>query len=256
MPNNIRIVLLETTHPGNVGAVARAMLTMNLHELVLVQPHCDPHSSVALARASGAHALLSNAKIVPDLQTAVADCHCVIGSSARQRDTLWEVLDPRTCATYLQDQTTHGPAALIFGRESSGLTRNELDQCSHLVHIPANPDYSSLNIAMAVQVLAYELRMAALQSTIVPEKDHTKTSNPQDQPASSAQKQGFFNHLETTLREIDFLQPGQEHSTLRRLQRLFQRATLAQREIQMLRGVLSAVQRHSNPNKPDSNLGK
>jgi tRNA (cytidine32/uridine32-2'-O)-methyltransferase len=254
MQNNIRIVLLETTHPGNIGAVARAMLTMNLHELILVQPRCDPYSPIAMARASGAHSLLTNAKIVPDLQTAVADCHCVIGSSARQRDTLWEAMDPQACARYLQDQTSYGPVALIFGRESSGLTREELDQCSHLVHIPANPDYSSLNIAMAVQVLAYELRMTTLQATITPGKDHTKTLNPQDQPATSQQKQGFFTHLETTLREINFLQPGQEQSTLRRLERLFQRATPAQREIQMLRGVLSAVQQHSSSNKSVSNL--
>ena len=247
MPHPIRIVLVETTHPGNIGAVARAMLTMNLHELVLVQPQCDIQSPVALARASGAQSILTHATIVPDVQTAIADCHYVVGTSARQRDPLWEVQEPRTCANMMHTQTDYGPVALLFGRESSGLTREELDQCSQLVHIPANPDYTSLNIAMAVQVMTYELRMAAWQSTQQSEQNPASPRDTQGQPATGAQKQGFIDHLETTLQQIDFLQPGQEHSTMRRLQRLFQRAAPVQREIQMLRGILSAVQKQAKP---------
>ena len=249
MPHPIRIVLVETTHPGNIGAVARAMLTMNLHELVLVQPQCDVQSPVALARASGAQSILTHATIVPDILTAISDCHHVVGTSARQRDPLWEVQEPRACANMMQAQAQHGPIALLFGRERSGLTREELDQCSQLVHIPANPDYSSLNIAMAVQVMAYELRMAARQAAEQTEPSQPTTQNSQDQPATGAQKQGFIEHLETTLQQIDFLQPGQEHSTIRRLQRLFQRAAPVQREIQMLRGILSAVQKQVKPRK-------
>ena len=245
MPHPIRIVLVETTHPGNIGAVARAMLTMDLHELVFVKPQCDPLSPVALARASGAQALLTNASIVPDLATAIAECHCVVGTSARHRDTLWDLMDPRACASYMHTQATHGPVALVFGRESSGLTREELDQCSHLVHIPANPDYTSLNIAMAVQIMAYELRMTTWHATEQSIQDQAETLDPKEQPAASAQKQGLFSHLETTLHQIGFLQPGQADSTMRRLQRLFERATPVQREIQMLRGILSAVQKQT-----------
>jgi len=243
MLDNIRIVLIETTHPGNIGAVARAMLTMGLQRLVLVQPQTEPCAPVALARASGAQTVLEQAQVVADLPSAVADCRCVIGSSARPRDTLWQPLDPRACASLVRAQVLEGPVALVFGRESSGLTRAELDQCQHLVHIPANPAYTSLNIAMAVQVLAYEMRMAAGQEHAAPTQ--SAVIDPRDQAATHVQMQGLFTHLQATLHKIGFLQTGQASSTLRRLQRLLYRADPVQRDVQMLRGILSAVQQRS-----------
>lgn len=232
-----RIVLVETSHPGNIGAAARAMKTMGFSQLVLVQPQCDPLSPIAIARASGADSVLNNAAVVPDLMRAIANCTCVIGSSARQREAPWQAIDPKACAALAQQQT--GPVALVFGRESSGLTRDELDQCTHWVHVPTDPEYGSLNVAMAVQILTYELRMLALSgSTTV-----SAPVDPLDQFATSAQKAGLFSHLQTTLLQIGFVRPGYERSTMHRLQHLLQRATPVQREVQILRGILSAVQR-------------
>ncbi|MEM6405884.1 MAG: RNA methyltransferase [Pseudomonadota bacterium] len=240
MFESVRIVLVETSHPGNIGAAARALKTMGFSRLVLVRPQCEPLSSVAVARASGAHSVLNNAVVVPDLVSAMADCTCVIGTSARQREAPWQALGPRACADLAQQQAQQGEVALVFGRESSGLTREELDQCTHWVHVPTDPDYGSLNVAMAVQILTYELRMQALaDSTAAPEP----VTDPRDQPATGAQKAGLFRHLQTTLLQTGFVRPGHERSTMHRLQRLLQRAAPVQREVQMLRGVLSAVQR-------------
>ena len=240
MFESVRIVLVETSHPGNIGAAARALKTMGFSRLVLVRPQCEPLSSVAVARASGAHSVLNNAVVVPDLVSAMADCTCVIGTSARQREAPWQALGPSACADLAQQQAQQDEVALVFGRESSGLTREELDQCTHWVHVPTDPDYGSLNVAMAVQILTYELRMQALaDSTTAPEL----VTDPRDRPATGAQIAGLFRHLQTTLLQTGFVRPGHERSTMHRLQRLLQRAAPVQREVQMLRGVLSAVQR-------------
>lgn len=235
----VRIVLVATSHPGNIGAAARAMKTMGFSNLVLVQPQCDPLSPVASARASGAHSVLNNASVVPDLMGAIADCTCVIGSSARQREAPWQEMDAKQSAVLVQEQSVQGQVALVFGRESSGLTRNELDQCTHWVHVPTDPEYGSLNVAMAVQILTYELRMLVLSD----KKITSEPLDPRDQIATSAQKAGLFSHLQTTLLQIGFVRPGHERSTIHRLQHLLQRAVPVQREVQMLRGILSAVQR-------------
>ncbi len=234
--DGVRVVLVETSHPGNIGAVARAMKNMGLSRLVLVRPKVFP-SPEAEARASGAQDLLAAASVVDDLEVAVADCPVVIGASARKRSTLWTAMDPREMATLVRQQVVRGPVALVFGRERTGLTTAELDRCSHLVHIPANPDYSSLNIAMAVQVLSYELRMSALagQTPAGAEADA-------DPPATAAQMEGLFAHLEQALHDIGFLQPGREGRIMQRLRRLFHRARPDQREVNILRGILSAAQ--------------
>lgn len=234
MLDQIRIVLVETSHPGNIGAVARAMMNMGLSQLVLVRPKVFP-SPEADARASGGQDLLAAARVVDDLEAAVADCPVVIGASARRRSTLWTAMDPREMAALALEQTVHGTVALVFGRERTGLTIAELDRCSHLVHIPADPDYSSLNIAMAVQVLSYELRMAVLA-------DRPVSVAEADPPAAAAQMEGLFAHLDQALHDIGFLQSGREGRIMQRLRRLFHRARPDQREVNILRGILSAAQ--------------
>lgn len=233
MLSNIRVVLVETTHPGNIGAVARAMKNMCLQRLVLVKPRHFP-SAEADARASGAQDVLAAAQVVDSLEAAVGDCPLVIGASARQRSELWPVLGPREAAASAYAQAA--PVALVFGRESSGLTAQELDRCTHLVHIPANPDYSSLNIAMAVQVLSYELRMLSLEGAVqAPDGTHPVR-------ASVQQMEGLFLHLEQALHDFGFLQPGREGKIMHRLRRLFHRAAPDEREVNILRGILSSAQ--------------
>lgn len=245
MASNIRIVLVETSHPGNIGAVARAMKNMCLHRLVLVNPREFP-SVEADARASGAQDVLQQAQVVDTLEQAVGDCRLVVGASARQRSTLWTAVDPRACAALVHDAPDDTEVALVFGRESSGLTADELDRCSHLVHIPANPDYSSLNIAMAVQVMTYELRMTALAGRPEP------GAEPESQQASVAQMEGLFEHLRQALHDVGFLQPEREGKIMQRLRRLFYRAAPDEREVNILRGILSAAQGAKSMRSQDS----
>lgn len=240
MLSNIRIVLVETSHPGNIGAVARAMKNMCLEHLVLVSPKRFPDPD-ADARASGAQDLLQRASVVDCLEAAVGDCSTVIGASARQRSTLWSALDPRACAQLAGEAAKSSQVALVFGRESSGLTREELDRCTHLVHIPANPEYASLNIAMAVQVVTYELRMTELAESAAG-KSAESNADPLDPPAPMEQMEGFFTHLEQALQDFGFLQPGREGKIMHRLRRLFHRAAPDERELNILRGILSSAQ--------------
>ncbi|MCL5801027.1 MAG: RNA methyltransferase, partial [Gammaproteobacteria bacterium] len=161
--SNIRIVLVNTSHPGNIGACARAMKTMNLSSLNLVQPKVFP-SAEATARASGAADVLAGAQVFETLDAALAGCVLVIGASSRQRTIVWPELTPRECARQVIVQCDRAPVALVFGREHSGLTNSELERCNALVRIPSNPDFSSLNIAAAVQILAYEIMLDNLES--------------------------------------------------------------------------------------------
>jgi len=211
------------------------MKNMCLNRLVLVNPKRFPDEE-ADARASGAQDLLQEALVVDSLEEAVGDCSLVIGTSARQRATLWEVLDPRATAEKALQHAQTEEVALVFGRESSGLTAEELDRCTHLVHIPANPDYSSLNIAMAVQVISYELRMLDLAGTPGDALEAV------DLPASVEQMEGFFEHLQQALHDVGFLQPGREGKIMQRLRRLFHRAAPDEREVNILRGILSSAQ--------------
>ncbi|HIP52660.1 MAG TPA: RNA methyltransferase, partial [Chromatiales bacterium] len=196
MLSNIRIVLVGTTHPGNIGAAARAMKNMCLERLVLVAPKIYPHAD-ATARASGADDLLANVEVCATLDEALEGCRLVVGSSARRRSVDWPELDPRTCAARLAAESESGPVALIFGREHSGLTNEELDRCHYLVHIPTNAEYRSLNLGAAVQVLAYEIYLAHLAGDEDVEKESRDL-------ATAEMMEGFHRHLAETLEEIGF----------------------------------------------------
>lgn len=238
---NIRIVMVNTSHPGNIGAVARVMKNMCLSELYLVQPKSFP-SEEAIARSSGAVEILEEARVCQSLAEAVADCQLVIGASARQRTADWPVYTPRECGRLAFDASEQGQVALVLGRESSGLTNEELDLCQYLVHIPSNPVYSSLNVAMAAQVLAYEVFMASLEQI---DNEQDKAALP---PLSSSAMQHFFSHLEETLVYIEFIDNRQSDKLMRRLKRFFFRAEPTEDEMNILRGILSAAQqRKSRP---------
>jgi len=234
---DIRIVLVETTHPGNIGAAARAMKNMGLQRLYLVAPQRFPCAD-ATARAAGADDLLGRAVICKTLSEAIADCKIVIGASARSRCIAWPEIGPRACAEKLageaeKPETTQ--AAIVFGREHSGLTNAELDRCHYLLRIPCNRRFSSLNIAAAVQIIAYELLLAT-------EKETAATTPSLSPLASSHQLESFYRHLQQTLFDIGFLHPDKTGAIMRRLRRLFNRAQLETKEIDILRGILSAAQ--------------
>lgn len=229
----IRIVLFEPTHPGNIGATARALKTMGLTELVIVNPACEI-DGVARARSSGAKDLLLAAKIVPTLTEAVAGCGLVVGASARRRRLSWPELDPRECAAQVVEQSLTKAVAIVFGSERAGLTNAEMDQCNALVYIPSNPDYSSLNLAMAVQIIVYEIRLARG----LDRKPEEKSDSP---PASADGMEYFYAHLERVLLDAGFLKADNPRALMRRLRRLFNRARLDERELNMMRGILTAL---------------
>ncbi|HKT32492.1 MAG TPA: RNA methyltransferase [Gammaproteobacteria bacterium] len=234
MPRHIRIVLVEPSHPGNIGAAARAMKTMCLDVLVLVRPARFPDAE-ANARASGALDVLRQARAVATLDEALQGCALVAGTSARRRDLGPPPLTPRTCAAKLWQTPPGLDVALLFGRERTGLTNEELDRCHFLVHIPANPEYSSLNLAAAVQILAYELLLARSGTPAVTEGDA--------QPASVEEMEGLYAQLESAALASGFLDPRQPKHLMRRLRHLFNRAQPDPREINILRGLLTALQR-------------
>lgn len=233
-----RIILIQTSHPGNIGASARAMKTMGLTDLRLVRPVRFP-SAEATAMASGADDMLARTPVHESLDEALEGCHMVLGTSARQRRLRWPELTPREAAKTLIEAASSGPVALLFGREQSGLSNEELDRCRALVHIPADEAYSSLNLGAAVQVLSYELRLAALTQAPLPESG--AASAPEDQPATAQMLEGFYAHLEETLVQLDFLDPGNPRHLMRRMRRLFGRAAPTVNEINILRGILTAA---------------
>ncbi len=234
---NIRIVMVATTHPGNIGAAARAMKNMGLCDLVLVSPKVFP-SDEATARASGADDILASARVFPDLDAALADCHRIIGASARLRTIAWPELSPRECAEMVAADGGPHKTAILFGREHAGLTNEELERCHYLLHIPCNPGFSSLNVAAAIQVVAYELYQA-----IGPTQD----SSPEDEEAnlaSAAEMESFHGHLVQTLFDIGFLHERKSSPTLiRRVRRIFNRAALEKTDIHILRGILTTIQK-------------
>jgi len=236
----VRIVLCEPTHPGNIGASARAMKTMGLSELVLVAPRQFP-SAEATARASGADDLLDSARVVATLAEAIDDCAYVVGASARLRSLDWPTMDPRVCARHVIERATDS-VAIVFGPENSGLDNEALARCQALVHIPANPDYSSLNLAMAVQVICYELMMAHREPHA---EGAIEPLEARDAPlATSGELDAFHEHLEAVMIQAGFLNPDHPRMLKRRLRRLFNRARLDRTEINILRGLLAAVERH------------
>ncbi|MCZ6830821.1 MAG: tRNA (cytosine(32)/uridine(32)-2'-O)-methyltransferase TrmJ [Gammaproteobacteria bacterium] len=230
-----RIVLVNTTHPGNIGGVARAMKNMGLGELYLVAPHRYPDEQ-AVWRAAGAGDILERAVVVESLDQALANCQFVVGTSARGRRIPWPTLDPRRCAKQIAAAAQRGArVAVVFGREDRGLTNDELQACNLHLHIPSHPDYTSLNLAMAVQIVSYELRMLALADEL--------PDNPQqewDAELCSAENlERFYEHLEQTLVEIGFLDPAAPRQLMTRLRRLYGRVQLDEMELKILRGILT-----------------
>ena len=223
-----RIVLVRTSHPGNIGGAARAMKTMGLERLYLVAPLKFPHAD-ATARASNAGDVLGRVRVCDTLEGAIADCTLVIGASARQRTLPWPLLDAREAAQRIAQSSEE--TAVVFGAEQSGLDNTELERCGALLRIPTNAEYGSLNLAAAVQIVAYELRMAAQAEP--PETPETPL-------ATAAELEYFYEHLQRVMEAMDFLDPGNPKHLMRRMRRLFNRAQLDQNELNILRGLLAA----------------
>lgn len=241
MFEHIKIILVGTTHPGNIGAAARAMKVMGLTQLVLVSPKQFPCAE-ASARASGADDVLNNAQVYDTLTEAVQDCQWVVGTSARDRSIQWPQLNPPECALQLAQHPEK--VALVFGREHSGLSNEELDHCHVLLRIDSNPDYSSLNLAAAVQLMAYELRNVYLRQQPSEPVELPRWERGVDQQAM----ENFYQHLEQTLIDIDFLDPDAPRRLMRRLRRLYNKATPCVSEMNILRGILSATQTAAKSN--------
>lgn len=241
MLENIRVVLVGTSHPGNIGGAARAMKNMGLSRLVLVDPQDFP-SSEAVARASGANDILDAAQLVGTLEEALVGCSLVLGTSARDRRIPWPLLDPRECGVAACEQAQQGgEVALVFGREYAGLTNEELQRCHFHVHIPSDPEFSSLNLAAAVQVLAYEVRMAWLAAENQPTKTLKleTTAIQSSQPVTADELESFYTHLEQALVEIRFLDPAKPRHLMSRLRRLYGRSEVSKLEMNILRGILT-----------------
>lgn len=231
----VKIILVETTHPGNIGAAARAMKNMGLTELVLVNPYAFPDEK-AVYRSASAADVVEAATVVGTVEEAIADCHLVIGTSARDRRIPWPMLNPGECGAKVSaTQAEGGKVGLLFGRESRGLTNDELQKCQYHVNIPTGEAYSSLNLAMAVQVICYEILQARLAMS---EHDNTGWDQP---PATSEELEHFFGHLEQTLVQVGFHDPENPRQLLTRLRRLFARVHPDKMEVSILRGFLSAI---------------
>lgn len=237
----IRIILVGTTHPGNIGAVARAMKNMGLRDLVLVRPRYFPHAD-ATARASGAEDLLHAALVTEHLAEALEGCRFVAGASARARTIDWPSLAPRECAERLVAESREGDVAAVFGPEKSGLTNEDLDRCQALLSIPADPAFSSLNLAMAVQIVCYELRLARAAAPAPPEREVPL--------AKREDLERFYTHLEQVLTASGFLDPDNPRFLMRRLRRLFARAEPDENEINILRGILASLEPASGRRGP------
>ncbi|AKE94887.1 tRNA (cytosine(32)/uridine(32)-2'-O)-methyltransferase TrmJ [Cronobacter sakazakii] len=242
MLQNIRIVLVETSHTGNMGSVARAMKTMGLTNLWLVNPLVKPDSQ-AIALAAGASDVIGNASIVDTLDEALAGCSLVVGTSARSRTLPWPMLDPRECGLKSVSEATHAPVAIVFGRERVGLTNDELQKCHYHVAIAANPEYSSLNLAMAVQVIAYEVRMAWLAS----QDAQTPAPGEEENPYPLVDDlERFYGHLEQVLLSTGFIRPNHPGQVMNKLRRLFTRARPESQELNILRGMLASIESSRN----------
>lgn len=239
--DRLRIVLVGTQHPGNIGAAARAMKTMGLRRLVLVAPEKAPDRDTR-AMAAGADDLVEAAPVFATLAQAVADCRWVLGATARSRRIQLEPLHPREAARRAVAATASGPVAVVFGRERTGLDNEELQLCHAAVHIPSDPAFSSLNLAAAVQVVSYELRCTLLDGNITAPAA-ARTPPPGEGAATHAELEGLFGQLAETLEQIDFHKGRAPESAMRKLRRMYLRANLDSAEVRLLRGVLTDTQR-------------
>jgi len=233
---NVRIIMVGTTHPGNIGAAARAMHNMGISRLSLVKPEC-PIGEIAYARASGANIILDERETFENLPSALSDCHQVFATSARKRSLAWPEIDPREMARQLFLQNDDYQVALVFGREHSGLNNDELQMCNQMVSIPTNPHFSSLNIASAIQVLCYEIyRQQFTASEPAPPSQS-------DLPASNAEVEGYFEHLQQSLEQSGFINREQPGLIMQRLRRLYLRSNLTRNEVNILRGIITSTQK-------------
>ena len=237
----LRIVLCQTSHPGNIGSAARAMKTMGLSRLVLVNPARFPHADANMMSA-GATDILDAALVCDTLEEALAGCSMVLGLTARKRELSHQPATPRQAAVELLAVAAEGDVALVFGNETSGMSNEELILCQRLAHIPANPEYSSLNLAAAVQLMAYELRVAALGGELDVDVPHPNPYR-RIKPATHDEIEGFYGHLEQMLITVNYLDPAQPKRLMSRLRRLFARAGLQQEEVNILRGVFKAIEK-------------
>ncbi len=237
MLERVKVVLVGTTHSGNIGSAARAMKVMGLSQMVLVDPQCQGDAQ-AIALAAGASEIALNAQIYPTLEAAVADCGLVVGTSARSRTLEWPMLEPRECGEKLISEANQHSVAMVFGRERTGLTNDELQLCHYHVCVPANPEYSSLNLAMAVQLLSYEVRMAylALQQS-------SQSSTLQEEYPRHQELERFYAHLEQVIMQTEFISAQQPGQVMNKLRRMFTRARPEAQEINILRGILTSVQK-------------
>ncbi len=237
MLERVKVVLVGTTHSGNIGSAARAMKVMGLSQMVLVDPQCQVDAQ-AIALAAGASEIALNAQIYPTLEAAVADCGLVVGTSARSRTLEWPMLEPRECGEKLISEANQHSVAMVFGRERTGLTNDELQLCHYHVCVPANPEYSSLNLAMAVQLLSYEVRMAylALQQS-------SQSSTLQEEYPRHQELERFYAHLEQVIMQTEFISAQQPGQVMSKLRRMFTRARPEAQEINILRGILTSVQK-------------
>jgi tRNA (cytidine32/uridine32-2'-O)-methyltransferase len=243
--DRIHVALVETSMPENIGSAARAMKAMGLGRLVLVAPQAFPHDR-ANALAAGADDVLASARVTATVAEGLGDCGFVLGCTARSRSVSMPVLAPREAAQRLLDAALRGPVAVMFGSERVGLSNADLSRCDAAVNIPTDAVFSSLNLAQAVQIMAYELRLGALSGTVAVAPAAAPAAYEEgDAAATLAEMEGYFGHLEQTLADIDFLKGRSARIIMQRLRRLFLRAEPSQREVQILRGILSDAQRQS-----------
>ncbi|KTD03531.1 tRNA (cytosine(32)/uridine(32)-2'-O)-methyltransferase TrmJ [Fluoribacter gormanii] len=233
--SSIRIILVATSHPGNIGSTARAMKTMGLNSLYLVKPKSFPDYK-AKEMAAGADDLLESAVVVETLDEALIGCQLILGTSARPRGLSLPGLLPSSCADLISKQAEDTQIAIVFGREHAGLTNEELLKCHYHIHIPSNPEYSSLNLAQAVQIVAYELRMKLLAPK-------AEVALRQDEYATADEIEQFYEHLRDVFIEIQFLKASNPRRLMQRVRRLFNRVNLEKMEVNLLRGMLSQVQK-------------
>ena len=237
---NLQFVLVETSHPGNIGAAARAMKNMGISQLALVNP-CEYQTYDCYARASGADELVDNAVVYQDLASAVADSNLVVGTSARIRSLSWPQLNPRSAAAEVLGLAEEASASIVFGRERSGLTNDELALCASLLVIPTDGIFSSLNVAAAVQVVAYEIMCAS-------ESPPQEAEDSAEAPADQAELHRFYDHFFGVMQEVDYLDPDNPRLLESRIRRLFNRSRPNRSELQLLRGFFSAVQKYGKSN--------
>ena len=233
--NSVKIVLVGTTHPGNIGAAARAMKNMGIKNLSLVEPKEFP-SDVAIYRSKAAKDILEHAQVFNTLEEAISDCELVIGTSARGRKVPWPILNPKEAAEEVSRSSSHHKIAILFGREDRGLTNEELGLCNLHVNIPTDPDYSSLNLAQAVQILVYEIRQAILGEQ--EDKDYWDV-----ELANNDQTELLINHMDELMQQVEFYDVDNPRKLLLRVRRFFKRSRIDVMETNIFRGLFATIQK-------------